>query len=223
MRVIGVDGCRGGWVAAVVSDDGRITWTWSTDIRDVLGQPADAIAIDIPIGLPESGRRACDVAARARLGRRGVSVFAAPVRPVLSATSYAEARATLAARGGPSMSAQAFGIVAAVRQVDAALTSRDEDRVVEAHPEVAFVTMAGGTALPPKRSAAGAAARLRLVTRWHPDVIDDLAGAPAAVPLDDALDALACAWVAARWVRGEAEVLGDGARDARGLVMRIVV
>jgi hypothetical protein len=41
--------------------------------------------------------------------------------------------------------------------------------------------------------------------------------------VDDALDALACAWSALRFATGRAEVLGDGQRDARGLVMRIIV
>jgi predicted RNase H-like nuclease len=40
--------------------------------------------------------------------------------------------------------------------------------------------------------------------------------------LDDALDALACAWAARRWRCGEARVLGDGERDAHGVLMRIV-
>lgn len=222
MRVVGVDGCRGGWLAAVVEDTGVLGWQWASDIGDLLLRSADAVAVDIPIGLPDSGTRACDEAARSRLGRRGVSVFSAPVRAVLGCATYGEARATLAALGGASMSAQAFGIVAAVRQADAALSAQDEPRVIEAHPEVAFATMAGGPALPRKRSAAGAADRLRLLARWRPAVLNELSAVPAQAPLDDALDALACAWVAQRWVRGEAEVLGDGARDARGFVMRIV-
>src|SRR4051794_41459090 len=99
--------------------------------------PVDVVAIDIPIGLPDAGVRACDVQARAALGRRGVTVFPAPVRPVLGCTTYADARRILTAAGGPSMSAQAFGIVNAVRQVDAAITAHDEAPAVEAHPEPA--------------------------------------------------------------------------------------
>nr|MBA3905799.1 DUF429 domain-containing protein [Pseudonocardiales bacterium] len=38
----------------------------------------------------------------------------------------------------------------------------------------------------------------------------------------DVLDALAAAWSAARWARGDAEVLGDEC-DARGRPMRVVV
>jgi len=37
------------------------------------------------------------------------------------------------------------------------------------------------------------------------------------------LDAFAVAWTARRVLAGEAERLGDGARDERGLVMEIVV
>jgi predicted RNase H-like nuclease len=223
VRVIGVDGCRGGWVAATVDGSGNVWWQWTASIVDVLRQDADVVAIDIPIGLPDAGRRACDVAARALPGVRGGCVFPAPVRAVLACRTYAEAREVLAARGGASMSAQAFGIVRAVGDVDAALTPADQDRVVEAHPEVAFARMNAGTALPPKRTAAGAAERTRLVQSWMPEALRELAKVPARVRPDDALDALACAWVAGRFASGEADVLGDGERDPRGLVMRIVV
>jgi predicted RNase H-like nuclease len=221
VRVIGVDGCRGGWLAATLEPAGDVAWTWTADIGAVLAVTADAVAVDIPIGLPDAGSRACDREARAALGRRGVSVFPAPVRAVLTCATYTEARAVLAATGGPSMSAQAFGIVTAVRQVDEVITPADEPRVLEAHPELAFCLMGGGPGLAGKRTTAGAATRLRLLTAWRPDVLDVLARAPQPAGLDDALDALACAWVARRWLRGQACVLGDGSRDRRGLLMRI--
>ena len=221
MRVLGVDGCRGRWLAARV-DDAAIAWTLTGDVDALLHGDEDAVGIDIPIGLPDEGRRQCDVAARSVLGRRGVSVFAAPLRGVLACASYAEARAVLAARGAASMSAQAYGIVAAVRAVDQALRPGDDERVLEAHPEVAFALMGGGAGLPGKRTTAGIAARLRLLTGWRADVLHALEHAPGGTGLDDALDALACAWVAQRFVNGVATVLGDGARDSRGLPMRIV-
>ena len=223
MRVLGVDGCRGGWLAAELDDDDRVTWHWTREIKELLEQPAEVVAIDIPIGLPEAGIRACDVQARAALGHRGVTVFPAPVRPALECTTYAEARQLLAAAGGRSMSAQAFGIVAAVRQVDAAITPADEARVVEAHPELGFALMGDGLALPGKRTVEGAALRFQRLARWLPSVATVLAAAPGRARPDDALDALACAWVARRWRLGTACLLTDGARDSRGLLMRIVV
>jgi predicted RNase H-like nuclease len=223
MTVIGVDGCRGGWVAAVLDGPGIDWLPWTTEIRDVLSVDAASVAIDIPIGLPEQSVRACDVEARALLGRRGVSVFSAPVRPVLSCRTYAEARAVLAAAGGRSMSAQAFGLVPAVRQVDEAITAADHHRVIEAHPEVAFFVLGGDRELASKRTGAGVAGRIRLLQdALAADVVAVLAKAPAGVPVDDALDALACAYVAREWAAGRATALGDGALDSRGLPMRIV-
>jgi predicted RNase H-like nuclease len=164
--------------------------------------------------------RACDVEARRLLGRRGVTVFAAPVRPVLGCVSYAEARALLAERGDRSMSAQAWGIVRAVRDVDAVVNADDEARVVEAHPEVAFLAMTGA-ALAGKKTPEGRRARVEALRGGWPSVDAAVADAPARAGSDDVLDALACAWVARRWADGVARTLGDGERDARGLAMRI--
>jgi predicted RNase H-like nuclease len=219
VSVAGVDGCRGQWLAAV-SDGPEVSWRLVPSFRDLYDdRDLTVIAIDVPIGLPESGLRACDVEARKALGPRRASVFAAPVRPVLEHTTYAEARAALAERGGASMSAQAFGIVQAVRDVDGCVTEHDDARVVETHPEVAFFVMGGAVAA--KRTASGVAQRLRLLSATYPDVLDIVATTPGRVPVDDALDALACLWVARRWAGGLHTTLGDGSRDARHLPMRI--
>ena len=118
------------------------------------------------------------------------------------------------------MSAQAFGIVAAVRDVDECVGPRDDERIVETFPELAFQLLAGA-ALSGKRTAAGVAERLRALTSWRADVVDLLTFVPRGVPIDDALDALACLWSAQRWAAGERRTLGDGTRDARHLPMRI--
>jgi len=179
---------------------------------------AVAIALDVPIGLPDDGVRACDVAARRSLARGGgaSSVFAAPTRRVLSATGYAQARALQ-----PSLSAQSFALVPRIREVDDALRRRGpavHDRVVECHPEVVFRRLAGFPVIR-KKSAAGALQRIGVLT----DALGSLPRVgPVGAAIDDALDALACAWTARRWARGEADVLGDEV-DGKGVPMRIVV
>lgn len=232
MRVRGVDGCRGGWLSADTeagsgtgTGTGEVSWRW-WPLVETCALLADGtvgvVAIDVPIGLPDSGPRGCDRAARKLLGRRGVSVFPAPHRSVLTATTYADARAVLAARGGSSMSAQAFGIVRAVAAVDSCLSQADDDRVFECHPEVSFALTGGGPGLPGKRTAPGAAVRRELLATVWPDIDRLLRERPARMPEDDALDALACAWSALRIAGGREVTLGDGARDERGLPMRIV-
>lgn len=225
LLVLGADGCKGGaWVVARIDGEGELHWHWAADTAALLAladeHDADAVALDVPIGLPAlGGTRACDRLARARLGARRSSVFAAPPREVLGCRTYAEARPL-----APSLSAQAFGLVPRIREVDDALRAEDpgvHERFVEAHPELAFAAMSAGRGvLPTKTSAAGALQRIGLLE----EALDD--GLPGDVPpgaaLDDALDAAACALVALRWARGEAEVLG-GETDPTGTPMRIVV
>ena len=227
LLVLGADGCKGGgWAVGMIDGEGGLSWHAAASTAALLELAdefdADAVALDVPIGLPAlGGRRACDDLTRARLGARRSSVFAAPPREVLACATYAEARPL-----APSLSAQAFGLVPRIREVDEVLRARGPEvhrRVVECHPELAFAAMAAGRPLAAKKTAAGALQRIGLLE----EALEEAGGKglPSDVPgpasLDDALDAAVCALVALRWARGEAEVLGDEL-DARGTPMRIV-
>jgi len=223
--VLGADGCKGGaWVVAMIDGEGELSWHAAADTAALLQLAdeygADAVALDVPIGLaPLGATRTCDVLARQRLGARRSSVFAAPPREVLSCSSYAEARPL-----APSLSAQAFGLVPRIRQVDELLRAQPAEvhrRVVESHPEVAFAAMATGRFdLATKKSAAGALQRIALLEELLPAPLPH--DVPPLASLDDALDAAACAMAAHRWASGEAETLGNEV-DRLGLPMRIVV
>jgi predicted RNase H-like nuclease len=222
MGVLGIDGCPGGWVGALVDGDGL---AWHTGPFDELLQlPAAVVAVDIPIGLPAgASRRTADLEARAALGKQRSSVFLAPPRVVLEAVDQPDATRLSRAAGSTGVSIQLFHVLAKVAEVDEALR-RDTDaaaRVVEVHPEVSFRRLAGTDALPSKRTAAGRGARLDVLRSWLPAF-----ALPTRLPgrarADDCLDAAVCAWTAQRWQRGEADVLG-GELDGVGLPMRIVV
>ncbi len=220
MAVLGVDGWRGAWVGARL--DGRgVELLALPDAAAVLAVPdVEVVGIDMPIGLSDDGVRLCDVEARRRLGRAGSSVFPAPVRAVLRARDYAEARQlSVRATGGRSLSAQSFRLVAAIRGLDDALGDPPAERVVEVHPELAFRAL-DGRVCDPKSSARGQAQRIRALQPVM-DVLDALASAPPRVPAVDALDACAAAWSARRIADGTAECVGDGATDARRRPMRI--
>lgn len=179
------------------------------------------VAVDMPIGLPDGRPRACDVAARARLGPRRASVFPAPPRLALGAATHAEALARCRAAGVPGVSAQAFHLLAKVAEVDAAV-DRPPVPVVEAHPELAFAVMAGHPMAAPKRTAAGRAERLAVLDTHVPGARSLLAGDRRGAAPDDVVDAAALVWTAARVAAGTALVLGDGAVDGRGRPQRIV-
>jgi predicted RNase H-like nuclease len=145
-------------------------------------------------------------------------VFPAPPREVLAAADYAEACATSRRVTGRAISLQTFHITPKIAEWDALALP---DRVVEVHPELALRTLAPGTDFAPKKSARGAGQRIAALARFVDPAVA-LADLPEGARLDDVLDALAAAWSAGRWARGEAEVLG-GERDARGRPMRVVV
>ena len=199
MVVVGVDGCKGAWVAARVS--GReVTWRHGRFV-DLLDSDQDVVAVDIPIGLAERGPRGCDVAAKAALGSAAARVFALPIRAAFTEVdTHAGANVLLRALGEPGVSAQAWGLRAAVLEV---ARHAGDPRVVEVHPELAFKAMTGQV-LAPKKSARGAAQRVRALAGWL-DPLSALEGAPDRVPLDDCLDALAAAWTAQRVAAGTAQ------------------
>jgi len=217
VAVLGVDGWHGGWVGAEV-EDGTVRWHVGT-ARELLEVDADAVGIDIPIGLPDRGTRPCDVLAKARLGKAAAAVFWAPPRAALAASTHAEAVLACKAHDAPGMSRQAWGIVPKITEVDSWMVAERQRRVVEVHPELSFRALDARVA-DPKRTARGVGQRLRALALWAD--LGDLADVPGGVGLDDALDALAASWSAARWREGAADVLG-GERDAHGLRMRIAV
>jgi len=200
VRVAGVDGCPGGWVAVVLDDDGPyglVTRSFA-GVLDAIGDCA-CVAVDMPIGLPASGLgRAADREARAMLGRAGARVFPTPSRQALAAPDYAAARAV-----EPSLSAQSFALGAKILEVDA---SGPPPGVVEVHPDLAFAVLAGAP-LSSKKRWNGAMARLAILSAHGIVVPSPLVGGDAGI--DDAIDAAACALVARLHVGGRTRALGD--------------
>jgi predicted RNase H-like nuclease len=236
-RVAGLDGCRAGWVLATATVDPRAlpAELRLTDVEiDVVPRVADvverartgslaALGVDMPIGLPERGQRAADQAARRRLGPRRSSVFPTPLRCALDAVDYADALARSKAADGRGLSKQAFNLLPAMAEVDAALTADLQDRVFECHPETVFARLNQGPVLTRKHDAEGLVERRELLDPWLADSIDSVGRPPSGAKVDDVLDALAVALTAARLTIGDVEHLGDGALDGRGLRMEIVV
>jgi predicted RNase H-like nuclease len=234
----GVDGCTGGWIAAFVHPDGG-----ETQIRivprfaDVVAAPESpaVIAVDMPVGLPERtglGGRAAENAVRPLLGARQSSVFSVPSRTAIYAGGYAEACARASETSHPprKISKQLFNIAPRIREIDMLLRAfpAAASRVFEVHPEVAFWRLNGGRALDePKKVKSrpyepGLALRRGLLIAAGLPHETVNASPPKGAGPDDLLDALACAAVARRLHRGEAQPLPDPPpRDAFGLAMAI--
>lgn len=238
MWVAGVDGCRAGWIAAFARRDLsevriRVVPTIAA-LVDAPERPA-IVAVDMPIGLPErtigSGRRP-EQLVRPLLGARRSSVFAIPSRAAVFAPDYPEACRLAAGTSEPSrkVSKQGFMIFPKIREVDAFLRSRPEERerLFEVHPEVAFWAMNGERALAEPKKVRGrpyepglALRRCLLACAGVPG--DAIARPPprGAAP-DDLLDALAGLVVALRIAEGRGRPFPDPPeRDACGIPVAI--
>jgi predicted RNase H-like nuclease len=212
--VLGVDASPTGWVGVLLAPGARPAALSSRSMAALVElaretAPLAVVAIDIPIGLPDTGGRQADVLARQALPGKGSSVFATLTRSAYLAESYAEGRAeNLAATDGlRSASAQAYALRAKILEVDAWVRSRPGVDVIEVHPELSFARMAGGPVLASKKKPEGVDARRAV-----------LAGAGLVPPAwfrgsefgeDDLLDACAAAWSAVRRARGDAESLPE--------------
>lgn len=218
---IGLDGCRRGWVVVQIGPQGRAIRLVG-NVGEVLRQPFDRLAIDMPIGLPDRGERACDLAARALLWPHASRVFTGARRGLWEHASQADANRALKAQGEAGVSAQLWNLGAKIREVDAALTPALQARVIEAHPELTFLRLNGGRPLPRKASSEGIALRRELLLRDGFAALDDWLirwrRGTGARP-DDVLDACAAA-IAARDAAGVLPA-GEAPRDARGLRMQI--
>jgi predicted RNase H-like nuclease len=232
-RVAGVDGTPCGWAVVIEDAAGPVVRKVSA-LSDLL-HIADfkVVAIDVPIGLLgayEIGGRACDRAARKLLGRRrGSSVFPAPVRPVLAATSWEDAcdRSRTSAPHRKAISKQTFAILPKIREINELLQTRPELRHVvrEVHPEVCFCELVGAPLAHRKDRLAGREERRRALARVFPQLeAIEKAGRAQGLPMEDVLDALAACWSARRLADGHGHSLpATVPHDATGLPMAIWV
>lgn len=204
---LGVDGCRSGWfyIGSKGSDIKYGIVGAITELFDRFKTISEVI-IDIPIGLYDKGAqaRSCDIMARKALKSRGSTVFPAPVRPCLYAKSYKEACEASERLTGKKLSQQAYNISAKVREVDELLQNEVSLRSVvhEAHPELAFCMLNGGTPLlTKKKNSDGIIERLTLLERCYecaPRIYDEVLTQYSRKDLarDDIVDAMMCLCIA---------------------------
>lgn len=233
--VIGVDGCRAGWVAVTLNTDGG----WSCALHPSLvalwsaAEGVGRIWLDMPIGLTDglptdNGQRGVESACRAVLGIRRNSVFNVPVRSAAYAPDYLAAKVANRVATGKGLSVQSWHITAKIREADGLLRFDPSIRsvVVESHPEVVFWALNGGAPMQHnKKTAAGRAERMAVLTRHYPKAGEVLAYAETDIlrrqaALDDVVDAL-CLAVGARFPVF-ATFPAEPKRDSFDLPMQVV-
>jgi predicted RNase H-like nuclease len=230
MKVVGVDGCRGGWVAMCWDvEQGTITPEIHKTLAGLIDHydDADAIGIDMPIGLSDTGTRQCDKEARQVLGRkRAPAVFPPPIRDILHVATHKEADRLSRAKIGKGIPIQSFSIFPKIAEANDTVTAEVQDWVFEVHPEVSFWALAGSPMTYRKGKQAGFDERRNLLEQATglsiPTRIKAFKLRRPAKP-DDLLDAMVAAWTAKRVVDGVAGRLPNVPEsDSCGLRMEIV-
>lgn len=202
-RVVGVDGCRGGWLAAVTDFSAEtglsaVAWHLLRTFVAVLDLAAgDPVGVDMPLlPLPAEGeRRRSDVAAREFLGPARSSIFWTP-----PATALARWRRDPVHPRGIGVSIQTWNLLPKIAEV----ADSGAAGLLEVHPECSFRAMASAVAFASKKTAEGRSQRQAALATWA------RLPPPGAVParvVEDALDATAVAWTVARHARGRAATL----------------
>ncbi len=219
---VGVDGCPGNrWVVARATldpagDTGAVLEHLEVDVVEdlsaLIGQvrrgEVSAVGIDIPIGLLDDHPRPADVEARSLLGPRRSSVFPTPVRMTLAGRSYVEVCELSRAACGKAISKQAFHLLDRIRTIDELIRPEDQSRIVESHPELAFMRLNGGPLFTTKHTQDGRRQRRHLLERELPAQEVCRVLSEASAPAPDLLDALSLVTTARRIACSEVIRLG---------------
>lgn len=230
MRIAGIDGCKGGWIAVVLDSPFDLVAARvaaEAELGALMEECAlDFALVDTPIGLADSAPgRAVEPAMRAFLKGRASVVFNAPSRASINAPSYQEAAAINRKALGKGLSTQTWGIVPKIVDADRVARGISRNRLREGHPEVSFALMNGTVPVPArKKSQEGQDMRIRLLEQAGFTPAKLLASVPVGyrAKADDLLDAAALAWSAVRVKQEQHRAFPDEAQhDALGLEMAV--
>jgi predicted RNase H-like nuclease len=182
----------------------------------------DRVMIDIPIGLPDFGNRACDLAAKKILRKAHPRVFTGARRNYWELPGYAAALRYFYAREDVGMSKQLWCLGPKIAEVDSYMTPGRQRTIRETHPELIFQRLNDGTPLPNKTGPAGEALRRDLLrVRGFVEIEEWLSKERrygTGAKRGDVLDACACALAGASTHRVPES---EPDRDAKGLSMEI--
>ena len=224
--IVGADGYKKDWLAVSLdTSTGEVTAA-VMPTADLPALSYDVLAIDIPIGLPETSSREAESLARDFVGPRRSSVFPTPIRPALRCSTRPEACSITHAINGKKVGVQAFALFPKIEQIVDLLEAHPQlaTRTYEVHPEVSFRAWAEKPMAHYKKSVAGKQERQALIAReFGTEVFARLQRESSIrLPDDDLADAFAALWSAKRIFAGSVAKFPDRiVPDAMGFPMNI--
>lgn len=171
---IGVDGCKGGWIAAIISR-GNLKIDRYETISDIVKvyPEFDEFLVDMVIGLPSNKNHVRpDTYARQIIKERSSTIFPAPCRQAVYAKTVAEAYEENERVLGKKFTPLTLGIIPKMRELDSFLQNNRKYKNVikESHPEVCFAKLNSKTMLSKKSEIDGIEERIQLLANYIPDL-----------------------------------------------------
>jgi len=230
-KLIGIDGCKFGWIAVSTSDSfGQLFKTLNELVSFYDDQTI--FLVDMPIGLSsEKVERTCDRDARKELSpKRRSSIFPIPCRKAIYAENYELANRINRDVLQKGLSKQSWFICSKIRELDHLLL-QDENlrlRLKESHPELAFHHLNQGISMEfNKKTEEGQKERLSTLLKFSQNISDIHRKTVQKftrtdVAKDDILDALCLAVTLEEMIKNNIS-LESSQFDEKGLGMKINV
>ena len=204
--VIGIDGCRAGWIISKILEDQSLSFHIIDNLdNDFLKKDnISHMGIDIPLMLSKTGKRFADTEARAILKKRSCTIFSPPTLSALKANNYIEACEINFRQSGKRLSKQSWNLFPKIKQAQKFLKYNNKINLFEIHPELSFMAMNNmNLVLESKKTIIGKKIRIKLIKRFFPSFSFELIREKynkTEVLDDDILDSISVVWSTQRIV-----------------------
>ena len=227
---VGIDGCRGGWIAAVISD-GMLSLHKFADLNELTEKlPFDSCLIDMVIGLRGNEQQIRpDDMARKILKGKAYTIFTSPCRKAVYGETKEERRKANVRVLHKKLPIQTDAIIPKMREVDEFLQANSQYKNViqESHPEVCFARLNGSVLMTSKHDSHGIRERAAVIGKYLPEVTEGWISSRSRAlkcKKDDIVDSICLAVTANLMLQGRTETIPpEPEADDTGLLMQMVI
>ena len=224
--VIGIDGCRAGWLTTKILDDQSLSFHLIKNLKDsYLKDPnLTHVGIDMPLELSPTGKRPAEVEARFLLKKRSCTIFSPPTINALECGSYLDACEINFRDCGNRISKQSWNLFPKIIEAHKFLENNSISKlgVFEVHPELSFMAMNDMNLVEAsKKTDIGKEIRIELIQKFFPTFSFELVRnkyKKNQVLDDDILDSISVLWSTQRIVDNIAQFVP---KDPEKINMRI--
>ena len=206
--VIGIDGCRSGWITTKILENQSIIFHIIKNLDDDYLKQSNLshIGIDIPLKLADSGKRPAETEARILLKKRACTIFSPPTLNALRAENYIDACEVNFKDCGKRISKQSWNLFPKIKEAQKFLEKNliSKSKVFEVHPELSFMAMNDMNLIEvSKKTDIGKEIRIKLLQKFFPRFsFQSVRNKYKKIQVldDDILDSLAVLWSTQRIV-----------------------